>query len=77
MRGGFRTRVVLVLVSSCGDEASQDTVAVGTLGFGVTSSMMHRVGDDMRSEVARELDQLKETLGCFCNERIGDSICGF
>jgi hypothetical protein len=38
--------------------------------------MMHRIGDDVRCEVARELDQLKETLGGFCTERIGDSIWG-
>jgi hypothetical protein len=37
---------------------------------------MHRIGDDVRCEVARELDQLKETSGCFGTERIGDSIWG-
>ena len=62
--------------SICGDEASQDTVAVVTLGLGITSTVMHRIGDDVRCEVARELDQLKETSGCFCTERIGDSILG-
>ena len=76
MRGGFRTRVALALGSSWGDEARQDTVAVGTLGLGVASTMMHRVGDDVCCKVARELDQLKETSGCFCTERIGDSILG-
>ena len=72
----IRTKAGLVLGSSWGDEASQDTVTVGTLGLGVASSVMHRVGDDVGSEVARELDQLKETLASFCNERIGDSILG-
>ncbi len=76
MRGVIRTKAGLVLGSSWGDEASQETVAVGTLGLGVASSVMHRVGDDVGSEVARELDQLKETSGCFCTERIGDSILG-
>lgn len=49
-------------MSSWGEEASQDTVTVVTLGLGITSIMMHRIGDDVRCEVARELDQLKETL---------------
>ena len=72
----IRTKAGLVLGSSWGDEASQDTVTVGTLGLGVTSTMMHRVGDDVCCKVARELDQLKETSGCFGTERIGDSILG-
>ncbi len=70
----IRTKVVRVLGSSCWEDSRQDTVAVGTLGVGVTSRMMDRIGDDVRCEVARELDQLKETLGCFGAERIGDSI---
>jgi len=76
LRGGIRTKAALVLGSSCGDESRKDTVAVGTLGLGVASTMMHRVGDDVCCKVARELDQLKETSGCFCTERIGDSILG-
>ena len=72
----IRTKVALVVGSSWGDEACQDTIAVVPLGLGITSTVMHRIGDDVRCEVARELDQLKETLGGFCTERIGDSIWG-
>jgi hypothetical protein len=35
---------------------------------------MDRIGENVCCEVARELDQLKETLRGFCTERIGDSI---
>ena len=70
----IRTKVVRVLGSSCGEDSRQNTIAVGTLGFGVTSRVMDRIGENVCCEVARELDQLKETLRCFCTERIGDSI---
>jgi hypothetical protein len=63
-----------VLGSSCGEDASQDTIAVGTLGFGVTSRMMHRIGDNVCSEVARELDHVSETTCCFEAEGLRDSI---
>jgi hypothetical protein len=36
--------------------------------------MMDRVGQDVLSEVARELDQLKETVGCFDEDELRYSI---
>ena len=66
-----------LLLDLRGDDARQDTVAVGALGSGVTSMVMHRVGDDVLSEVARELDQLKDTVGCFEEEAFWDIIRPF
>ena len=57
-----------------GDDARQDAVAVGALGSGVTSMVMHRVGDDVLSEVARELDQVSDTVGCFEEDCLWYSI---
>lgn len=36
--------------------------------------VMHRVGDDVLSEVARELDQLSDTVGCFEEDELWDII---
>lgn len=58
----------------CGADLCQDTVAVGSFDDRVAFRVMHRVAEYVGCEPIREADKLKDTVGSFGADGVGDSI---